>query len=266
MKLTKRLSYGLDLTAAYTYQKEFTVGTESVDTAFMPVNPSINNINNYMSNKTISGMSIPHRLVIAANYRVPKLNLNKWLSMLTRDWTWGGVLVYQSGQPIHVPYAQTTIQNLLSLCAPMNVFGGCNTSPVASVGVASYANRVPGAPLFTADLNSSYDPNTARVLNADAWTQPALGQFGVSSAYYDDYRYRRRPSENMSLGRIFQIREGMSVTLRVEMMNVFNRVQIPNPNATNAKAAQTVTGFGYTAGAINTGGQRTGQIYARFNF
>ena len=35
MKLTKRLSYGLDLTAAYTYQKEFTVGTESVDTAFM---------------------------------------------------------------------------------------------------------------------------------------------------------------------------------------------------------------------------------------
>jgi hypothetical protein len=266
MKLTKRLSYGLDLTAAYTYQKELTVGTESVDTAFMPVNPSINNINNYMSNKTLSGMSIPHRLVIAANYRVPRLNVNRFLSAALRDWTWGGVLVYQSGQPIHVPYAQTTLANLLSLCAPMNVYGGCNTSPVASVGVTSYANRVAGAPLFLTDPNSHYDPNTAQVLNPAAWTNPALGQFGVSSPYYNDYRYRRRPSENMSLGRIFRIREGMSVNLRVEMTNVFNRVQIPNPGATNAGATQKVTGFGYTGAANATTGQRTGQIFARFTF
>ena len=274
MKVTKRFSHGLDLTAAYTYQKEFTVGTESVDTAFMPVNPSINDINNYKSNKTLSGMSIPHRLVIAANYRLPKLNVNKWLSMLVQDWTWGGVLVYQSGQPIHVPYAQTNIQNLLSLCAPMNVYGGCNTSPVASVGVASYANRVPGVPLFTQDLNGSFNPYKTFTLNPAAWTAPALGQFGVSTAFYNDYRYRRRPSENMSLGRIFRIREGMSATIRIEMMNVFNRVQIPNPSADNAFASQvknsttgnTQSGFGYIPGVINAGGQRTGQIVARFNF
>jgi hypothetical protein len=266
MKLTKRFSHGLDFTAAYTFQKELTVGSESVDTAFMPVNPSINNINDYKSNKTLSGMSIPHRLVIAANYRIPKLNVNKWLDMVLQDWTWGGVLIYRSGQPIHVPYAQTNLAKLLSLCAPMNVYGGCNTSGSAAVGVTSYANRQSGVPLFLGDLNSSYDPSTALMLNKDAWKDPALGQFGVSSPYYNDYRYRRRPSENMSLGRIFRIREGMSATLRVEMMNIFNRVQIPNPNASNASATQKVTGFGYTAGAINTAGQRTGQIVARFNF
>ncbi len=45
----------------------------------------------------------------------------------------------------------------------------------------------------------------------------------------------------MSLGRNFPIREGMNLSLRVELMNLFNRVQIPNPgvdfNSNNASRA-----------------------------
>jgi hypothetical protein len=187
----------------------------------------------------------------------------------------GAVLSYQTGSPIHVPYAQTSpnLTNLLSLCAPQSVFGGCNSSATSAYGVSSHANRVPGEPLFTTDLSSSFDPYKEFVLNPAAWTNPAPGVFGVTSAYLNEYRYRRAPNENLSLARIFRIREGMALSIRMELMNAFNRVRIPNPSATNATAPQvrnpttgnTQSGFGYI-NPLPAGGQRTGQLVARFNF
>jgi len=114
------------------------------------------------------------------------------------------------------------------------------------------------------------------MLNKNAWVNPPDGQYGTGSPYYNDYRYRRRPSENMSLGRIFPIREGMNLSIRIELMNLFNRVQIPNPgvdfNSNNALYPQLFNPDGTTAfgfgrmDAKDTGGQRTGQIVARFTF
>ena len=141
-------------------------------------------------------------------------------------------------------------------------------------GTGTFANRVPGEPLFTKDLNctSCYDPNKDFVLNPKAWADPPAGQFGTSAAYYSDYRNRRAPSENMSLGRTFPIAERASLNIRIELNNAFNRIRVPNPTATNAQATQRVdatgkptSGFGY----INTGPGsvgRTGQIVARIQF
>ena len=56
--------------------------------------PAVNNINDFKSNKTISGLSIPHRLVIGANYQVPKWDTNKFVSWALRDWTIGAMLTY----------------------------------------------------------------------------------------------------------------------------------------------------------------------------
>ena len=47
-----------------------------------------------------------------------------------------------------------------------------------SMGGPVSRSRVPGAPLYTTDINSKYDPNTTFVLNPAAWTNPAPGQFG----------------------------------------------------------------------------------------
>jgi len=76
----------------------------------------------------------------------------------------------------------------------------------------------------------------------------------------------------MSLGRTFPIVEQVTLNIRIELNNVFNRIRVPNPTATNAQATQRVdangkpiTGFGY----INTGPGsvgRTGQIVARIQF
>jgi hypothetical protein len=203
IKLTKRFSQGLDFTAAYSWQKEITVGAETFDPAFAAVGPPINDLNDMRSNKTLSGLSVPHRLVIAANYTIPRFeNMNQILSRVISNWQLGAVINYQSGAPIHVPFAQTSpnLTNLLSLCAPQSVFGGCNSSAVSPYGVSSHANRVDGQPLFTTD-QLQLNPYTEFVLNPNAWAN-RLGVFGTTSAYLNEYRYRRAQTKS-EFGRLF---------------------------------------------------------------
>jgi hypothetical protein len=132
---------------------------------------------------------------------------------------------------------------------------------------------VPDVPLFTQDLNCHcFNPNTAFVLNPAAWTQPAAGQFGSAAAYYNDYRYQRRPVENLSLGRTFRITERANVSLRMEFTNVLNRTQMNNPTSTNSlatqttKAGQATAGFGWINTATVFSAPRQGSVVARFQF
>jgi hypothetical protein len=273
-KVTKRYSYGLDLSAAYTWAKELTLGSgETEDAAFFVLNASINNTLDRAVNKYLSGYSRPHRLVIAANYRLPVLKTNKALSLIVRDWTLGAMLTYSSGMPIRVPYANNALGTLLKLSTPMNFSFGA-----VPFGTGTFANRVPGQPLFTKDINctSCFDPNKDLVLNPNAWVDPPAGQFGTSAAYYGDYRNRRAPNENMSLGRTFRMagERGASLNIRIELNNVFNRIRVPGFGTSSNNAGATarfdatgkpLAGFGY----MNTGpgsAERTGQIVARIQF
>jgi len=164
-------------------------------------------------------------------------------------------LRYSSGKPIRVPQAQNNLNSLL--------FRSTN------------ANRVAGEPLFLKDLNCHcIDPNADFVLNSKAWADPAPGQWGTAAAYYSDYRYARRPDEQLSIGKMFRLKESMSFQVRAEFFNIFNRLQLNNPDSGNALAAQAraagvpTSGFG----RVNPGGvfgdrpARSGQIVARFQF
>jgi hypothetical protein len=275
IKLTKRYSYGLDLIANYTFQKELTVGSETQDTAYT-IFPSIVNLNDLRLNKTLSGLSIPHRLVISGTYTTPKVNVYKPLSVLMKDWRIGALLTYQSGSAIQASQALNNLNpaTTLSMCEPMSApMQSCNALlglfGIPSVG---FMSRVPGVPLYTQDINSHYDPNTTFILNQDAWTDPPTGQWPTGSPYYNDYRYRRVPTENISLERIFRFKESVSLSVRAELYNVFNRTRIRNPfnqmviPQITLPDGTAVAGFGYSENWINTGGQRTGQLVARFNF
>jgi hypothetical protein len=135
-------------------------------------------------------------------------------------------------------------------------------------------NRVAGEPLFTQDLNCHcFDPNTTFVLNPQAWVNPPAGQFGSAAAYYSEYRYQRRPVENVSLGRNFRINEKTNLQIRAEFTNIFNRTEFNNVTAGNALATQTRNPAGQTTGGfgyINTGTvfspPRQGTLVARFTF
>jgi hypothetical protein len=134
-------------------------------------------------------------------------------------------------------------------------------------------DRVPGVPLFTHNLNCHcFDPNSTFVLNPAAWVNPPAGQYGSAAPYYSDYRYERRPAENMSLARNFRIKERVSLQIRAEFTNIFNRTEVNNPTSTNALATQTAvngqttSGFGYINNGTTFGAPRSGQLVARFQF
>jgi hypothetical protein len=124
------------------------------------------------------------------------------------------------------------------------------------------------------DINdpSTYDPYSDFVLNPNAWVDPPEGPFGYSPAYYSDYRYKRRPSEAMSIGRSFRLKEGVTLSFRADFQNIFNRLVTGNPTATNAKATQTSSAKGETTGGfgdINTQAgtaPRSGIIVGRLQF
>ena len=150
----------------------------------------------------------------------------------------------------------------------------------------TFANRVPGQPLFTKDLNCHcFDPNKEYVLNPAAWSQPAVGTFGTSAAYYSDYRKQRRPSENVSIGRTFKMKERASFNLRFEMINVFNRAYFNDPRNSDITEQRSPlingnvnpnSGFGAINTIAQVGGAgipavvnispRSGLIVGRFTF
>ena len=262
VKATKRLSHGLDFTYSFTYQKSLNLGSETDGGG-----GQVNDVFNRAQNKVLSASDQKFANVIAANYTLPRWGRNKLLAFVVRDWQMGAILNYASGFPILSPFAQNNLNALL--------FRG---GPVGSQG--TFANRVPGVPLFTQDLNCGcFDPNTTFVLNPKAWTDPAPGQFGTAAPYYDDYRGRRRPQESVSMGRLFRITERTSLSIRAEFTNIFNRTVFPSGAgliSTNALQNQTrvnnsdpnspaTGGFGW----LNTtlaGTPRQGQIVARFRF
>jgi hypothetical protein len=233
IKVTKRLSHNLSLLSTFTWQKSLSLGSEIGEPNPGSTGGAVfNDVFNRAQNKYISIYDQPLMFNISLNYTTPGIRGNRWLSWVTRDWTYGAFLQYASGRPIQVPAANSNLNSFL--------FQG-----------ASFANRVPGEPLFVqtttpnqpgapVDINCHcYDPNATWLLNPKAWVDPPAGQFGTSAAYYSDYRTQRRPVENMNVGRTFRINERMSFNLRIEFTNIFNRAFWGDPTNTNANLLQT---------------------------
>ena len=205
VKATKRFSHGLDFTFTYTRSKELQLGAEDYTGLGL-----INDVFNRDTNKQLSASSRPNWMSMAFNYSTPKWGRNRFVEYAVKDWMLGAVLQYGSGLPIP---------------APLNI----SNNNASTLLRPTWATRVPGQPLFLQDLNCHcFDPSTTVVLNPNAWTDTPNGQFSPSAAYYNDFRYQRRPSEVASFGRTFHIKERTTVQIRAEFNNIFNRTSIPD--------------------------------------
>jgi hypothetical protein len=246
LKATKRYSRGLNLTATFTWQNERT----NVPTGGTPWNVFDHPEDVFF----VSDLSEPLISVVAFSYEVPAFTQNRFIRAALGGWTVGGMVRYASGLPIPVAASQNQLAALLFQNTRMN--------------------RVEGQPLYLKDLNSDdYEPNRDFVLNPAAWSNPGPGQFGTSLPYYDDYRYQRRPDEQLSFGRNFRLAGRTRFEIRAEFFNAFNRIQLNNPDAGNPLQTQTVNAQGVPVsgfGRINTGTvfgpPRSGQIVFRFTY
>ncbi len=262
--VTQRLYHGVTLNASYVYSKSLSL-LSSPD----PFNPGLG--------KDLSALDLPHQFRLSATYTVPKqttgLFRNKFVSYVVSGWQTGWFLQYQSAPILALPASPTT--------NPVSKWLGYGPGP---------AQIVPGQSLFATtwtdnngvmhntplDLNCHcFDPRTTVVLNPNAFTAIPDGQFGADQSADRAFRGFRQPSEDANFGRNFRLKEKVTLQLRVEFTNIFNRLLLPQPTtaASYLTAPTKVNGI-YTGGygtVLPTAGngitsQRSGQVIARFTF
>ena len=121
------------------------------------------------------------------------------------------------------------------------------------------------------------DPTQQLFLNPAAWTECGpTATFGCGAPRYADFRQRRSPQEDISLGRRFVVSEarGRFFEIRMEMYNPFNRIVFPgigvgNPNtaATHNSNGQLTGGFGFmNVNNITAGTARNMLLVGRLSF
>jgi hypothetical protein len=293
VKLTKRYSHGLTVAGSYTFQKTLILGTTSATPYFTAGQVVVNDVNNRMQNKQLCSCDEPQVLTLTFNYTTPKWEPNigagKFVSWLVRDWTFGGVLRYQSGVLLQTPASENNFLYQLGV--------GTQDNPAVFSAPDGLENYVKGQPFFSVNPNSHFDPTKTLVLNPKAWTDAPAATYGVSAPYYINNRWQRQPAENLSVGRNFRVKERYEFQVRAEFQNPFNRVFYSAPVSGYPSGAYTPAAFnnpfpipGSTSGALsggygfvnefngggaaanglatglNTTQPRTGQIVARFTF
>jgi hypothetical protein len=249
MRFVKHLSYGLDLTSSYTFAKTENIG------GYINADPS-----NRTIQKGLDSNDYPQILVTAFTYITPKATQNKYIRAITGNWTFASALRYASGGLIAAPQ---------SVASKWSTYTFASGTPVV---------RVPGVPLYLTNIDCRcIDPNNInqRVLNPAAWEDVGPGTISPGSGYYNDYRGPHQVSENANFGRTFRFRERVSLNIRAEFFNVFNRVTLGNPSSSNPlqttsinNATGAISGFGYySIGSTSSAGSpRVGLLVARFQF
>ena len=257
MKLTKRYSQGLDLSASFTWGKALARGTGSNNGGAL--GGGVNDRFNLANQKSLASNDRPLILTIAFNYLTPKVGASKWVRAMTGNWVFAGILTYRSGSLFSVPSS--------------------NTSGIGNYTFMSNTrmNRVPGQWIFTKDPSCNcIDPNKdTEILNRAMWQDVGQGQWGYSAPYYSDYRWVRQVNEDLNLGRTFPFGENdrVRLTVRVEFFNAFNRVTLPAPTSGNPTQTTTydsqgrvTAGFGFINTINGIGGARNGQGVIRIEF
>jgi Carboxypeptidase regulatory-like domain len=253
VKLTKRLSRGLQAGGAYTWAKGLT-------------RPAPQDFFNPNGSRWTLQQIPPQTLTFNVTYTVPRFSfIPKYANVVVRDWQVSWSANYQSGAFLAPPVNNTTAEFLTSEDV-----------------------RNPGVPLYTvSNINDihSYNPETQQVLNPKAWSAcPVNTVCGSTSMLYSDFRGLRAPRESANIGRHFRIKEKYDFYIRAEFVNIFNRTILPNPSTASPQTAPAANGAGaFTGGfgVINvyqTPGSypaaanpayavgRTGTLVARFQF
>jgi hypothetical protein len=192
------------------------------------------------------------------------------VSYVLRDWTLGIYMSYQSA-PI--------------LGRPSSI----NANPISrwlNRGPGP-AQQVAGQSLFTSnwtdydgkvhtdelDINCHcYDPRTTQVLNSAAWASIPDGQWGAQQTGIRYYRGFRYPNENINFGRTFRVKERVTLNVRAEFSNAFNRTRLPQPVAGGSYASPILRSNGLITGGFgsvlptNVQDVRNGTIVARVTF
>jgi hypothetical protein len=228
VKLTKRLTHGLTVQAAYTWAKSLTDGNIAAGGG-----AAGQDFYNRRLEKSLSPNDVPQIFVVAYTYELPFGRNHGVASAIFGGWQLSGIQQYSVGKPV-----QLTVNNTLP------IFNG-TLRPNVNPGVDMMIDHP--------------DPLANPWFNKAAFSIPASYQFGSAARSYTEMRAANSYNESFGLMRKIKLSEKVALTLRGEFFNAFNRVVFGAPVA-NVSAAN----FGRVTSQANL--PRQGQVSARIDF
>jgi len=235
--LRKRMSFGLQADAHYTWSRTRDMATHS--------NGGGQTMDNYdiWADYGPSNWDIPHRFVASYIYDVPFLKDSSQpiLKYAVAGWQVGGVTTIQSGTPVNITLSTDRANIGINGLQRPNLVG-------AAPSLNCQPNTAGTTPVAQLELINCFDPA--------AFALPA--QFTFGNAPRNLLRGPKSVITDLSMMKNIPIGARMRAQIRAEVFNLFNTVNYNNPNASFGAAA-----FGRITSA---GAMRQVQLGAKIMF
>jgi carboxypeptidase family protein len=208
-KLDKRFNNGLQFVAHYTWSKNL-----SHDGGYANIDPQVNYGPDDFNRKHVFSISTVYELPIGRGKRFMG-NANRVVNLLVGGFQLNTTTNYSSGLPWSASYNECNSDQDVGICRPI-LIGDLKT------GVGHFDPVAGSVPFFT--------PVAAMPLNGDVsgpFQRPLLGQFGSGRNAFTGPRFF---NSDFSLFKNFEITERVGAQFRFEAFNVFNHVNLNNPN------------------------------------
>jgi hypothetical protein len=272
ISVTRRLSQGLQLLASYTYARSIDnasgSGQGTFDTTII-----LGNQLDSRANRGVSDFDRTHRFVLSYLWDLPRPGFggqSKAGKLLTSNWQVAGIITAMSGQPIDIVdsaggsfyFGANLLPN--ALARPSWAPGATRDTALSNVPAGYFFNPYAFVrPVVQAGqlIPSSNGTATAGALGTD------IGNVGRNPL-----RGPRQTNVDFSIIKRFVLGETKSVEFHAEFFNLFNQVNLSNPNSNlNAASINQNTGriidpgdFGRITSASNN--PRLIQFAVKLNF
>ncbi len=270
---SKRVSHGWGGRVSYTYSQlkdnqfgEANFFTAASGTAMLPMN----NYNYISSSPACQAgqqfttacydpnadygyglLDVPHRVIIAPIAELPfgkdrqYANKSEWADWIIGGWTVSALINLQAGFPLNIQQSN-----------PNGALSGVAARPNLNSGVdlatpGSYEDRL-----------ASADHPTATWINPAAFSLTPAGSFGNTPRAITDLRSPGQANVDASFIKNFRIGGGKTAQLKIETLNLFNRVNVRALQGNNTFAPGN--SFGQTT--LQSGFMRITQLMFRFTF
>ena len=211
LTLKKRFSAGYSILSSYTYGKFIDMIADDGHgaTGALGTNPF-----NWFFDRGRSDNDIRHRFVTSFLWELPLFRTSKGVTRtLLGGWQLNGIVTLQSG-------------------SPFSITAGTNRS--LSGGAGDRADLIGSGPVDTYSDQSRAD-FTRKYFDTSRFALPALGTFGTAGR--NILSGPGYANVDMSAFKAFRIREGISLELRWEVFNLFNRANFSNPSGNFSSAS-----------------------------
>jgi hypothetical protein len=239
LQYRRPLSHGVQILANYTLSHSLDNASDDVIASTPGV--IISGASDYASSK----FDVHHSFSSALSVNLPTAGKNRWVSGLTKDWSLQPVIVARSGFPFNA---------LLFGYSP----GGFATSR---------PDLVAGQPIWIQNPAAA----GGRTLNRAAFALPDTGRQGTEGR--NDIRGFGLTQVDLSLGRLFPIRERCRFQFRVDVFNLLNHPNFTNPSALVqfgsfylSSSKMLNNGLGGLNPLFQQGGPRSMQLSAKITF